>query len=188
MITSAKKLLVPVLLAFMVFPASHSFAAVDMSLKLTDSQGAIVIEGDSLDQQHLKEIVISSFSHGITVPISIPVGGGGSAGKPAFSDLNLAKLLDKASPLLYSYAAQGRRIATAVLSVRTSGASPFEFYRITLTDVLISSVQTSGGGDVPSETLSLNFTKIEWRYVPKKADGSPDTPVVATWDLSSNTP
>ena len=184
----AEKLLVPLLLASSVLPASRSVAAVEMFLKLADSQGAILIEGESLDARHPKEIVISSFSQGVSVPISAPVGGGGTAGKASFSDLNLTKLLDKASPLLYSYAAQGRHIPTVVLALRKSGANPFEFYRITLTDVLISSVQTSGGGDVPAESLSINFTKIEWRYTPQKADGSADTPVITTWDLAANTP
>jgi len=182
------KSLLPLLAVCAVFTAQRSLAAVDMFLKLADSQGAILIEGESIQAGHAKEIVISSFSQGVSVPISTPVGGGGGAGKASFSDLSLTKLLDKASPLLYSYAAQGRHIPTAVLTLRRSGANPFEFYRITLTDVLISSVQTSGGGDVPSESLSLNFTKIEWRYTPQKADGSADTPVVTTWNLATNTP
>jgi len=184
-----RKLLGPLLLATTVFPASRSSAAVDMFLKLADSRGTILIQGESLDKQHPDEIVLSSFSQGVSVPISNPVGGGGTgAGKASFSELSVAKLLDKASPLLYSYAAQGRRIPTVVLTVRKSGEKPVEFYRITLTDVLISSVQTGGGGDVPSESLSLNFTKIEWRYTPQKADGSPDAPVIATWDLAANKP
>lgn len=164
---------------------TRAIAAVDMFLKLADSQGAILIEGESLDSKHAKEIMVSSFSQGITVPTTV---GGGGAGKAVFSDINISKLLDKASPLLYSYAAQGRHIPQAVLTLRKSGATQFEFYRITLTDVLITSVQTAGGGDIPSESLSLNYSKIEWRYVPQKADGSSDTPVVTTWNLATNTP
>lgn len=184
----AVRLLLPVLLGCALLPAHRSLAAVDMFLKLADAQGNILIEGESLDSKHAKEIVITSFSQGVTVPISTPVGGGGSAGKASFSDFNFTKLLDKASPLLYSYAAQGRHIPTAVLTLRKSGPVPFEFYRVTLTDVVISSVQTGGGGDVPVESFSLNFTRIEWRYTPQKADGSADTPVTTTWNLATNTP
>jgi type VI secretion system secreted protein Hcp len=160
-------------------------AAVDMFLKLADAQGTILIEGESTDSRHPKEIVVSSFSHGVSVPIDRA---GGGVGKAVFSDINISKLLDKASPLLYSYAAQGKNIPQVVLTLRRNDAKPIEFYVITLTDVLISSVQTAGGGDIPSESLSLNYTKIEWRYVPQKADGSEDKPVVATWDLSANKP
>ena len=180
----AKRWLFLVLLSCALWPAQRSLAAVDMFLKLVDSNGQL-IEGESVDQQHPKEILIQSFSHGVTVPSAI---GGGGAGKASFSDLNLIKTLDKASPLLYSFAAQGRHLQQAVLSVRVSGATPFEFYRITLSDVTISSVQTGGAGERPTESLSLNFARIEWRYVPQNANGSAGTPVVTTWNLATNTP
>jgi len=173
-----------VLLCGVLLLAQRSLAAVDIFLKLVDSNNQVV-EGESVDQQHPKEILITSFSHGVTVPLAV---GGGGTGKASFSDLNLTKALDKASPLLYSYAAQGRRLPQAVLTVRNSGATPFEFYRITLTDVTISTVQTSGAGERPAETFSLNFARIEWRYVPQNPNGSAGTPVVTTWNLGANTP
>ena len=185
-----KGLLFPVLLSGLLLPAQCSLAAVDMFLKLVDSNGQ-VIEGESTDKQHVKEIVALSFSQGMSVAISAPSGGGGStAGKASFSDLAITKITDKATPLLYLYAAQGKHLQQAVLTIRNSGATPFEFYRITLTDVIISGVQTSGssGGDRPAESLTLNFVKIEWRYVPQNPDGSAGTPIVTTWDLATNTP
>jgi type VI secretion system secreted protein Hcp len=184
MMMFAKQWLFLVLLSAALLPAQRSLAAVDMFLKLVDSNGQL-IEGESVDQQHPKEILIASFSHGVTVPTVV---GGGGTGRASFSGLDLTKTLDKASPLLYSYTAQGRHIQQAVLSVRFSGATPFEFYRITLTDVIISSVQTSGAGERPTESLSLNFTRIEWRYVPQNANGSAGTPVVTTWNIAANTP
>lgn len=185
-----KGLLFPVLLSGVMLPAQRSLAAVDMFLKLVDSGGQ-VIEGESTDKQHAKEIVALSFSQGVSVPISAPVGGGGgTAGKPSFSDIAITKITDKATPLLYLSAAQGEHLQQAVLTVRNSGATPFEFYRITLTDVIISSVQTSGssGGERPTESISLNFTRIEWRYIPQNPDGSAGTPIVKTWNLATNTP
>lgn len=157
-----------------------------MFLKFADSQGGLMIEGESVDARHPKEIVALSFSQGISVPYS-PTGG---TGRATFSELNLVKPVDKATPLLYSFCAQGRHVPQVVLTLRNSGANPFEFYKITLTDVVISSVQTSGsaGGDKPSESLSLNFTRIEWRYVPQLADGSAGTAIVTTWNLATNTP
>jgi type VI secretion system secreted protein Hcp len=174
------------LLLFMgaLLPAQRSFAAVDMFLKLTDSNG-VLIEGESADKQHAKEIVIQSFSQGLSVAPA-PLGGG--TGKASFADLSLAKVLDKSTPLLYSYAAQGKHLQQAVLSVRNSGVTPFEFYRVTLTDVIITSVSTSGAGEQPFETLSLTFARIEWRYVPQNPDGTAGTPVVTTWNLAANTP
>ena len=54
----------------------------------------------------------------------------------------------------------------------------FEF-----TDVLVSSYQLGGsshGEDRPTDSFSLDFAKIEFDFVPQKADGSADTPVVSS--------
>ncbi len=184
----ARTLLFPVLLFGALLPVPRAFAAVDMFLKLADAQGNILIEGESLDLSHPKEIVALSFSQGLSLPFS-PAGGG--TGKASFSELAISKIVDKATPLLYSYCAQGRHVPQAVLTLRNSGGTvPFEFYRITLTDVVITSVQTSGasGGDKPSESLSLNFARIEWRYTPQNPNGTAGAPVIATWNLAANTP
>jgi type VI secretion system secreted protein Hcp len=188
--SSLKRWVPRVLLGCLLLAPQRSLAAVDMFLKLVDSTGA-TIQGESTDKQHSGEIVALAFSQGVSVAISAPSGGGGStAGKASFSDIALTKLVDKSSPLLYLYAAQGKHLPQAVLTVRNSGATPFEFYRITLTDVLISSVQNSGasGGDRPVESLSLNFARVEWRYTPQNADGTAGTPVITTWNLATGTP
>jgi type VI secretion system secreted protein Hcp len=53
--------------------------------------------------------------------------------------------------------------------------------------VFVTSYQTGGSaGDLPTESISLNFTKIEIKYSPTKADGSLDAPVTAGWDLKAN--
>ena len=66
-----------------------------------------------------------------------------------------------------------------------------EFYRVTLSDLLIRSVHTAGSpGDstLQVETLALSFSKIEWRYTPFDATGQPAAPVIQTWDVRANTP
>jgi type VI protein secretion system component Hcp len=59
---------------------------------------------------------------------------------------------------------QGRR---AQLGEKTNHGGQ-EYYKIKLTDILVSGIQstggsTSSGGDRPTESLSLNFTKITFR-------------------------
>jgi len=170
-------------LAGVLLPLPRGFAAFDMFLKLDG------VEGESIDAKHPKEIEALSFSQGLSTPPPLPGGGGG--GKASFSDFNITKLVDKSTPILFLKCAQGAHIEEALLVLRQSGANGFEFYKIKLTDVLITSVQTSGssGGDNrPTESISLNFTKIEWTYVPQKADGTADTPVVTTWNVAANMP
>jgi len=163
-----------------LFSTQRSFGAVDMFLKLAG------IDGESTDEAHPREIVALGFSQGVT---SAGASGGGT-GRASFTDLTIRKQVDAATPLLYLNAAQGTLIREAVLTVRSSGQTPFEFYRITLTDVTISHVQTDGaaGGERPTETVSLKFAAIEWRYVPQKADGTAGTPVVTRWNVAENRP
>lgn len=161
-------------------------AATDYFLKLDG------IDGESTDDRHKGEIEIQSFSWGVSNSGSFSSGGGG-AGKASFQDMHFTRRLDKASPALALACATGQPIRSAVLVCRKSGSDgqPVEYYKITLTDILVSSVATggsSGGGDLPTESISLNFTKIEWEYLPTDASGLPGEPVRTEYDLRLNEP
>ena len=59
--------------------------------------------------------------------------------------------------------------------------------RVTLSDVLVSSFQSnpsgsSSGGERPTESISLNFTKIEWSYQPQGGA----VQIKGGWDLATN--
>lgn len=174
-------ILVSTLAVLSVWP---SLAASDAFLKIEG------IPGESTDAKHADEIVVTSFRTGFVQQPVTASGAGGSAGKAVLQDLTLTKWLDKASPLLMLKCAQGTHLPTAVLTVRKAGEDRLEYYKITLSDVLISSISSEGtsSGDRPTESLSLNFSKIEWEYTPQKADGSADTPVKGSWDVKTNTP
>jgi len=175
-----KHLLVGCLVLLGVMTTSRLNAAFDAFLKLDG------IEGEVRDQDHAKEILIDSFSFGVS---NTPVAGGGGTGKASFSDLSFTKLLDKSSPQLYLHCAQGKPIRSAVLTLRKSGGDRNEFYVVTLTDVLVTSVQTGGASSgQPTESFSLNYTKIEWKYVPEDDTGAQLPPVITSWDLQAGTP
>jgi type VI secretion system secreted protein Hcp len=168
-------------IALLFFVAQPSHAAVDYFLVIDG------IPGESTDARYPNAIKIEGFSFGVTGYVPL-IGGGGGAGKPVFSDISFTKIIDKSSPLLFLQCAQGKHIPSATLYCRKAGERPTEFYVIKMTDVLISSFQTSGSSDaLPTETLSLNYTKIELSYTPQKPDGSPGTPVETGWDIETNT-
>jgi type VI secretion system secreted protein Hcp len=90
--------------------------------------------------------------------------GTGSAARTRVSDLQIMKRTDKASPSLFKACATGKHIPTATLTVRKAG-SKTPYLTITLKNVLVSSYQLGGsGGGKATESLSLNFTKIEYKY------------------------
>jgi type VI secretion system secreted protein Hcp len=160
-------------------------AAVDYFLKIDG------IDGESIDNTHRGEIIIESFSWGMSNAGTFAGGGGGGAGKVSMQDIHFTRRLDKASPLLMLACATGQHIPTAKLTCRKTGGdgSQVEYYTITLTNVLVSSVSTGGSSSdpLPTESISLNFTKIEWVYVPVGADGKPGEPVRAEYDLETAT-
>jgi type VI secretion system secreted protein Hcp len=97
-------------------------------------------------------------------------GGGGGAGKVKSHEFVITKKLDKASPQLAKFCASGQHIKQGVLTVRKAGKGQQEFLKITLDQVLVSSYQAGGSGhsETPTESLSFNFSKIEFKYTPQK--------------------
>ncbi len=95
----------------------------------------------------------------------------------------VTKRIDKTSPQLFLNAVSGTHMKSAKLSCKNSSGQ--EYYQVTLADVMVSSLMTQSGSDRPMESLSLNFTKIEFSYSPQKSDGSLDTAIKATYDLKA---
>ena len=153
--------------------------AVDMFLKITG------IEGESADAKHKGSIDVESFSWGATNPGAASVGGGGGAGagKVSMQDFNFVMRANKASPKLFLAAANGQHIKEALLTARKSGGKEqVEFYKVKMTDILVSSYQQAGSGDGQLDSFSLNFAKIEVEYVQL---GRPEASK-AGWDVTRN--
>lgn len=157
-------------------------ATVDYFLKID------TIPGESTDGKHKNEIEIESFSWGLSNSGSGAHGGAGGAGKAAFQDFSFVTPVSKASPKLFLACASGEHIKQAILTARKAGKGQQEFLKVTLTDLLVSSYQTdaAGGDAVPTDQVSLNFSKIEVAYREQKADGSLGESQVAGWDIKAN--
>jgi type VI secretion system secreted protein Hcp len=50
---------------------------------------------------------------------------------------------------------------------------------------MISSFSVSSGGDKPTESCSLNFTKIEYKYVSTDEKHADEGPKIYTYDLAT---
>jgi len=158
-------------------------AAVDYFLKLKG------IDGESHDSKHKNEIDLESWSWGETQGGGHASGGGGGAGKVVMQDFHFVMKINKASPKLFLACATGEHIGDAVLTCRKAGKEQQEFLIVKFTDLLVSSYQTGGSGHsdiVPTDQISLYFSKIEFQYKPQKTDGSLDAPVSAGYNLKTN--
>jgi len=169
--------------------------AVDYFLKIDG------IEGESADDKHKNEIQVSSFHWNEMQAGTFAQGSGGGAGKVQMKNLEFMSPVSKASPKLMLACATGQHIPNAILTCRKAGGGQQEFYKITLSDVLVSSYYTGSevpAGDnvntedgyatgVPIDNVGFNFGKIQVEYRPQKEDGSLDNPVKAGYNLKANT-
>lgn len=167
-----------------VLVSQHASGAFAGFLKLDN------ISGESTDGKRAGWIDITSISFGVSS--IIPQGGGTPKGTSA--DLVIIKRLDRSSPQLFLNSLTGTPIASAILefTANTSAGTNVLFYRITLENVTVNKIDSTGipaAADTrPSETLSLGFEKIklEYYYVDSKGIATAIPPV--TWNFSTNTP
>jgi len=158
-------------------------AAVDYFLKVEG------VDGESADHKHKGEIELESWSWGEAQHGTHASGGGGGAGKVQMQDFHFTTKISKASPKLMLACATGEHIKKAVLIARKAGKEQQEFYKITLSDVLVSSYQTGGSGHssvIPTDQVALNFAKIEIEYKEQKVDGTLGAATKAGYDAKAN--
>lgn len=158
--------------------------AVDMFLAITPTCG-----GESVDKTHPGEIDILAWSWGMSQSGTTHSGPGAGAGKVNVQDLSITKYVDSASAKLQLYCANGKHLDEATLVVRKAGETPLEYIKITMTDLIITSVSTggSGGEDRLTENVVLNFAKVKFIYTPQGPDGKAVSPAPEyTWDIAKN--
>jgi type VI secretion system secreted protein Hcp len=158
-------------------------AAVDYFLKLEG------IDGESTDHKHKSEIDLESWSWGASQSGTHSGMGGGGAGKVSMQDFHFVMKINKASPKLMLACATGEHIKKATLTCRKAGSEQQEYLKVTMSDLLVSSYQTGGsahGDVVPTDQISLNFSKIEFEYKEQKADGTLGGAVKTGYDLKLN--
>jgi|SRR5665213_777476 type VI secretion system secreted protein Hcp len=106
-------------------------------------------------------IEVSSFQWGVGRGISSSAGGSADreSSAPSVSEITIKMVTDKASAeLLTKMSAGGQRSPSATLT--TAG------HTIVMSNVMVSSIHLasmSSGGDRPTESITLNFTKIEFK-------------------------
>jgi type VI protein secretion system component Hcp len=97
------------------------------------------------------EIDVSSYA--VVAPID-------QRSAPSVSEVVVTKSTDKSSPQILKKGTLRPKTIPLTNIVKHNGE---EYYKIELENVLVSSYQVGGsGGDRPMESLSLNFTKIQW--------------------------
>ncbi len=157
------------------------------------------VPGESTDDKHKDWIEVLSFNHEMIQPVSSTKSsaGGATSGRTQHGDFQIKKFVDKSSPKLYEAVSNGKHFGKVSIEVCRAGGSQVKFMEIKLEQVLISKValDSTGATDnpstdesdrLPSETVHLNYGKIEWTYTQqKRSDGSGGGNVTAKHDLTA---
>jgi type VI secretion system secreted protein Hcp len=147
------------------------------------------IKGTSTVSGHTDWITIDALQMGVGRAIS--VSGGGTdrdTSNPSFSEISLTKATDIASAVLFMQAVCGKSLGKAEIHFMQTGGSDKKqqvFLTIELEAPIISSYSVASSGERPSETFSINFTKISYQYDSFTGE-SVKTGTPKKWDLEAN--
>lgn len=144
------------------------------------------IPGDATHKGHEKWINVDSLQWGAGRAVSTPVGSAGKreASEPSISEVTMTKSMDTASVKLFQEAVTGAAKDYKIDFISTG--DPGDLYlQIELTNALISGYSISSGGDRPSESINVNFTKVQFKYVDFDQHHKPGTPVIGGYDLAT---
>lgn len=145
------------------------------------------IKGDATQSEHKDWITLGSMQFGIGRGISTPVGSAKSreASHPSVSEITVSKAMDGSSFGLIQEAvigAQGLKCEIHIVSNDNKIICKYE-----LENTLISGYSVSTGGDQPTESLSLNFTKFSFTYNVYDKDAKTLTPQTTGYDITTAT-
>jgi type VI secretion system secreted protein Hcp len=146
------------------------------------------INGDVDEAGHKDWIEVNSFQWGVGRGIGSAKSSPSDreSSEASVSEVVVSKTSDEASTNLLRAALWGKGKKTTVHFTRTGDdKSQIAYIEYILENVLISGYSVSSGGDRPTESLSLNFTKFEFQNLDSKATGEDDQPDRVNYDLAT---
>ncbi|MCZ2152311.1 MAG: type VI secretion system tube protein Hcp [Bryobacterales bacterium] len=148
------------------------------------------IKGESKQKGYEGQIEVLSFSWGVSNAGGFSYAGGGGTAKSNLQDLQISYRQCAASIKIMQYCSGGKHIDKAVLTcLKAAGDKQEKYMTYTLTPVMVSSYQSGGSGDdMPIETMSLNFGKIEFEYFTQDSKGVTTSAGVGKWNQQTATP
>jgi type VI secretion system secreted protein Hcp len=116
--------------------------------------------------------------------------------RPSIGDFQITKNVDQISPYLMRDAATGTSIPVIEIKFVNTGSELNVYHVIRLENVLISSYgihhaesgTANGSNNKPSETLTLDFTKITVTNTPFGKDHKAGSPITAGYNLETAQP
>ncbi|HEX2732531.1 MAG TPA: type VI secretion system tube protein Hcp [Polyangiaceae bacterium] len=155
-----------------------ALASQNAFLKIDEIKGEVTVKG------HESDVAILAWSWGVTGgKISAT---GSATGKVNLQALSVTKLVDKSSAPLLSAVLTGKHLKTLQLTIQKAGEMPVDYLKITLEDVLVSSISLGGsaGDDRATESVTFTFRKVTFAYVPQNLKGGTEAAITTTYEVA----
>ncbi|MCE9533645.1 MAG: type VI secretion system tube protein Hcp [Planctomycetes bacterium] len=147
------------------------------------------IKGDCTAEGHLGSagwVEVNSFQFGIGRGIASPTGGSKDreSTAPSISEIVITKPTDVSSVAWMEASLYGDGVKAQIDFCKTEKDALSVYMSYNLENAMISGYSVSSGGDRPSESISINFTKIEFSFVETAADSTDAETPRTSYDIS----
>lgn len=150
------------------------------------------IKGSSQTKDHEDWIPIMSCSLGVArMMTNVGSAVDRSTSVPDFTEMSFSKATDIASTQLFAQAIYGKKIGdkAVVRWLQTGGEGASQiFMEVELFDPIITNYSVGGGGDQPTESFNINFSKCVMKYTQFKTGSEPTAADPKGWDLMAGVP
>lgn len=148
------------------------------------------IKGQVTAEGFKDQVQLDSFQLGVGRSVALSSGHGSNreTSSPSVSEIMVTKQQDAASIALLnaSLFGEGKKCVISFTKTSADGKADQTYYVITLENTLVSGYSVSGTSEGrPSESISLNYTRIEAKYIETDAKNKAEKPAIATWDLAA---
>lgn len=154
------------------------------------------LKGGVTSKDYKDWIEIESYSWGFSVAVQTTSGAANnrvSSGKVTPGDIHLVKRQDDTTTQFMLQSLKGKTIPEGKLAVtiQASEGGEQKYIEYIMKDVICTSFNTSGSGSggEPMESLSLNFSQVEFNQFLKNTDGTDKAPLRGSYNFinQSNT-
>ncbi|MEO7070649.1 MAG: type VI secretion system tube protein Hcp [Nostocoides sp.] len=144
------------------------------------------ITGSSTNKLHKGETAVLAWNWGVTNEQPTGSGAGSGAGKARPHDFTFLHVYDVASTSLAKAAASSKHFKEVLLSVTKDGAGLKDFFKVTMKDVLVSSLEVSADEEDLLAEVSLTPGFIGIEYSEQAPSGAAQSSVTLRWDVLAN--
>lgn len=139
------------------------------------------IHGESRDSTHIGWIDVDAYSWGITRRE------GNNSASSNYRNLSVHCHMDKGTPAMMLKASGSNKISNIVLSACKAGGEQFEYYKITLENVLINKVILRDNGDITDVEYEFQAEKVKLQYWEQVSTGIKGAETRMGWDIKNST-